>query len=86
MEPKGAFAKAFQKTLNRTKAKVLQNLGKADRTTDEQFEEHVANFNKQQTMACKLHKEMKHYVTCRRVNLNGLNCTLLTLPSGLVIP
>ena len=28
--------------------KVLQNMGKAERTTDEKFEEHVSNFTKQQ--------------------------------------
>ncbi|XP_067929118.1 bridging integrator 2-like isoform X2 [Watersipora subatra] len=64
MENKSAFAKAFQKTLIRTKAKVLQNLGKAEKTTDDRFEDHVANFTRQQAMAARLYKEVKHYVQC----------------------
>uniref|UniRef100_A0A8C3E888 Amphiphysin n=1 Tax=Corvus moneduloides TaxID=1196302 RepID=A0A8C3E888_CORMO len=44
----GLFAKNVQKRLNRAQEKVLQKLGKADETKDEQFEEYVQNFKRQE--------------------------------------
>ncbi|KAI1290042.1 Amphiphysin [Halotydeus destructor] len=62
----GSFTKAVQKKAGRAKERLLQNLGKADKTTDELFEVYSVNFNKQQTSAARLQKEMKNYVTCLR--------------------
>ena len=45
---------------------LLQNLGKVDRTADEIFDEHLTNFNKQQTSANKLQKEFNNYIRCIR--------------------
>lgn len=45
---------------------MLQNFGKADKTTDDLFEIYSNNFNKQQNSATRLQKEMKNYVTCLR--------------------
>ena len=44
----------------------MQNFGKKDRTTDELFEIYQNNFNKQQTSAARLQKELKNYATCAR--------------------
>uniref|UniRef100_A0A667XUJ9 Amphiphysin n=1 Tax=Myripristis murdjan TaxID=586833 RepID=A0A667XUJ9_9TELE len=44
----GIFAKNVQKRLNRAQEKVLQKLGKADETKDEQFEQIVINFKRQE--------------------------------------
>ena len=49
-----------------THAQLMQNFGKADKTTDELFEIYSNNFNKQQHSATRLAKEMKNYVTCLR--------------------
>ncbi|OTF82388.1 myc box-dependent-interacting protein 1-like protein, partial [Euroglyphus maynei] len=46
--------------------RFLQNFGKKDRTTDELFEIYQTNFNKQQTNATRLLKELKNYQTCAR--------------------
>ncbi|KAK6182276.1 hypothetical protein SNE40_009995 [Patella caerulea] len=59
----GIFVRA-QKQLSRTKTKVLQNLGKADRTTDEEFDELVLKIDKQQESAHHLQKELKKYLHC----------------------
>ncbi|XP_050406909.1 myc box-dependent-interacting protein 1 isoform X2 [Patella vulgata] len=59
----GIFVRA-QKQLSRTKTKVLQNLGKADRTTDEQFDELVLKIDRQQESAHHLQKELKKYLHC----------------------
>ncbi|KPP59597.1 amphiphysin-like [Scleropages formosus] len=45
------------------KAKVLQKLGKADETKDEQFEQCVQNFKRQETEGSRLQREMKAYLT-----------------------
>lgn len=58
------FGKILQKSVIRTKEKVLQNLGKADKTRDDDFEQHVQNFNDQQATVEKLQKMLKHYTTC----------------------
>ncbi|XP_073663919.1 myc box-dependent-interacting protein 1 isoform X4 [Tursiops truncatus] len=42
--------------------KVLQKLGKADETKDEQFEQCVQNFNKQLTEGTRLQKDLRTYL------------------------
>jgi len=54
------------KQAGRAKEKILQNLGKSDKTTDEIFEEHLANFNAQQVNATRLHKDINNYLRCIR--------------------
>merc|ERR1712141_656117 len=44
--------------------KAGQNLGKADKTTDEIFEEHYLNFNIQQANANRLQKDISNYIRC----------------------
>eukprot|EP00071_Canis_lupus_P028177 XP_022261734.1 myc box-dependent-interacting protein 1 isoform X9 [Canis lupus familiaris] len=45
-----------------TSLKVLQKLGKADETKDEQFEQCVQNFNKQLTEGTRLQKDLRTYL------------------------
>ncbi|XP_017486919.1 PREDICTED: bridging integrator 2-like, partial [Rhagoletis zephyria] len=45
---------------------ILQNLGKVDRTADDIFDEHLNNFNRQQTNANRLQKEFNNYIRCIR--------------------
>merc|ERR1711994_657991 len=52
------------KQAGRAKEKILQNLGKSDKTTDEIFEEHLMNFNTQQVNATRLHKDINNYLRC----------------------
>nr|XP_043872098.1 amphiphysin-like isoform X1 [Solea senegalensis] len=59
----GIFAKNVQKRLNRAQEKVLQKLGKADETKDEQFEQVVVNFRRQETEGSRLQREMKSYMS-----------------------
>eukprot|EP00062_Callorhinchus_milii_P022922 gi/632981210/ref/XP_007907465.1/ PREDICTED: myc box-dependent-interacting protein 1 [Callorhinchus milii] len=59
----GFIAKNMQKKINRAQEKVLQKLGKADETKDEQFEHCVQNFNKQLTEGSKLQKDLRTYLT-----------------------
>ncbi|XP_078259435.1 myc box-dependent-interacting protein 1-like isoform X7 [Rhinoraja longicauda] len=59
----GFIAKNVQKKINRAQEKVLQKLGKADETKDEQFEHCVQNFNKQLTEGSKLQKDLRTYLT-----------------------
>lgn len=62
---KGAnIAKLVTKQAGRAKEKLLQNLGKADKTTDEIFEEHYLNFNIQQANANRLQKDISNYIRC----------------------
>ncbi|XP_069776735.1 amphiphysin isoform X2 [Narcine bancroftii] len=42
---------------------VLQKLGKADETRDEQFEGFVQNFKKQEAEGCRLQRELRGYLT-----------------------
>ncbi|XP_035286598.1 amphiphysin-like isoform X2 [Anguilla anguilla] len=58
----GIFAKNVQKRLNRAQEKVLQKLGKADETKDEQFEQCVQNFKRQESEGSRLQREMKAYL------------------------
>ncbi|XP_054623805.1 amphiphysin isoform X3 [Dunckerocampus dactyliophorus] len=59
----GIFAKNVQKRLNRAQEKVLQKLGKADETKDEQFEQVVINFRRQECEGSRLQREMKGYLS-----------------------
>ncbi|XP_034829553.1 myc box-dependent-interacting protein 1-like isoform X2 [Maniola hyperantus] len=66
-ESKGALiAKSVQKHAGRAKEKLLQNLGKVDRTLDDIFEEHLQNFNRQHQTATRLQKEFNNYIRCIR--------------------
>ncbi|XP_056341512.1 amphiphysin isoform X1 [Oenanthe melanoleuca] len=58
----GIFAKNVQKRLNRAQEKVLQKLGKADETKDEQFEEYVQNFKRQEAEGSRLQRELRGYL------------------------
>ncbi|XP_053690046.1 amphiphysin isoform X1 [Sabethes cyaneus] len=66
-ENKGMLlAKSVQKHAGRAKEKLLQNLGKVDRTADEIFDEHLTNFTRQQNSATRLQKEFNNYIRCVR--------------------
>ncbi|XP_055687151.1 myc box-dependent-interacting protein 1 isoform X1 [Lutzomyia longipalpis] len=66
-ESKGVLlAKSVQKHAGRAKEKILQNLGKVDRTADDIFDEHLTNFNRQQGNANRLQKEFNNYIRCIR--------------------
>ncbi|XP_060524124.1 myc box-dependent-interacting protein 1 isoform X2 [Cylas formicarius] len=66
-ESKGSMlAKSVQKHAGRAKEKILQNLGKVDRTADEIFDEHLQNFTRQQNAANRLQKEFNNYIRCIR--------------------
>uniref|UniRef100_A0A6B2E4Y1 Putative amphiphysin n=1 Tax=Phlebotomus kandelakii TaxID=1109342 RepID=A0A6B2E4Y1_9DIPT len=66
-ESKGVLlAKSVQKHAGRAKEKILQNLGKVDRTADDIFDEHLTNFNRQQLNANRLQKEFNNYIRCIR--------------------
>jgi len=66
-DTKGAnISKMMLKQAGRAKEKILQNLGKSDKTTDEIFEEHQNNFNAQQVNATRLHKDINNYLRCIR--------------------
>merc|ERR1711899_533740 len=64
-DTKGAnISRMVLKQAGRAKEKILQNLGKSDKTTDEIFEEHLMNFNSQQVNATRLHKDINNYLRC----------------------
>ncbi|XP_023024254.2 amphiphysin isoform X1 [Leptinotarsa decemlineata] len=66
-ESRGSLlAKSVQKHAGRAKEKLLQNLGKVDRTADEIFDEHLQNFTRQQNAANRLQKEFNNYIRCIR--------------------
>lgn len=52
------------KKTRRAKARLLQNFGKADKTTDEIFEVYQLNFARQQSTALSLQKHVKNYLNC----------------------
>lgn len=54
------------KKTRRAKERLMQNFGKADKTTDELFEVYQLNFNQQQSTALNLQKQVKHYLHCLR--------------------
>lgn len=51
------------KNISRTKEKILQGMGKNDKTSDENFDLYVENFEHQYTQANKLHKELNKYLS-----------------------
>ncbi|XP_013391361.1 amphiphysin isoform X1 [Lingula anatina] len=63
----GSIGKILQKRAARAKEKVLQNLGKADKTTDDLLDGHVERFARQQATAAKLQKELRNYFQAARV-------------------
>merc|ERR1711909_218448 len=66
-DTKGAnLSRMVLKQAGRAKEKILQNLGKADKTTDEIFDEHLLNFNTQQVNSTRLHKDINNYLRCIR--------------------
>ncbi|XP_029080735.1 myc box-dependent-interacting protein 1 isoform X4 [Monodon monoceros] len=58
----GKIASNVQKKLTRAQEKVLQKLGKADETKDEQFEQCVQNFSRQLTEGTRLQKDLRTYL------------------------
>ncbi|XP_033914924.1 amphiphysin-like isoform X4 [Acipenser ruthenus] len=58
----GVFAKNVQKRISRAQEKVLQKLGKADETKDEQFEQFILNFKKQEAEGTRLQRELRGYL------------------------
>ncbi|OXB81633.1 UNVERIFIED_CONTAM: hypothetical protein H355_008795 [Colinus virginianus] len=63
----GKIASNVQKKLTRAQEKVLQKLGKADETKDEQFEQCVQNFNKQLAVTSSflaMHEASKKLTEC----------------------
>lgn len=66
-DKKGSIiAKSVSKQALRAKEKILQNLGKVDKTADDVFDEHLDNFNRQQRAAARLQKEFTNYIRCVR--------------------
>ncbi|RZF35238.1 hypothetical protein LSTR_LSTR009362, partial [Laodelphax striatellus] len=66
-ESKGSLiAKSVSKHAGRAKEKILQNLGKVDRTADDIFDEHLQNFTRQHSAATRLQKEFNNYIRCIR--------------------
>ncbi|XP_068998361.1 amphiphysin isoform X3 [Embiotoca jacksoni] len=75
----GIFAKNVQKRLNRAQEKVLQKLGKADETRDEQFEQVVVNFRRQESEGSRLQREMKAYMA----SIKGMQQASINLTQSL---
>lgn len=68
------FAKIFTRRMARTKEKVMQTVGKADKTTDSDFDRVVESYIEQQTVASHLIKEFKNYtVQVKAMSLAGQN-------------
>ncbi|XP_048755619.1 myc box-dependent-interacting protein 1 [Ostrea edulis] len=65
-QAKGSLLTKSLKKWSRTKTKVLQNLGKAEKTLDERLDEHAHKLERQQEVAGKLHKELKGYIHCAK--------------------
>lgn len=67
--PKGGsnvFARKVQRQLSRGKEKVLQKIGKATETKDEEFEQYLQSFYDQQTDGNRLHKDLRSYLNAVR--------------------
>jgi len=63
MTEKGAhLSEMVRKHAGRAKEKLLQSIGKSEKTTDEVFEEHCTNFHMQQVNAGRLHKDINVYL------------------------
>nr|XP_032812854.1 myc box-dependent-interacting protein 1-like isoform X2 [Petromyzon marinus] len=56
------FARNVHKHWSRAHEKVLQRLGKADETRDEQFEQLAQNFAQQQTESSRLNRDLRAYL------------------------
>jgi amphiphysin len=56
----------LKKNISRTKEKILQGIGKTDKTSDENFDLYVENFERQYAQASKLNKELNRYLICLR--------------------
>lgn len=56
----------LKKNIARTKEKILQGMGKTDRTNDENFDFYVSNFEQQNAQAGKLAKELNKYLNSLR--------------------
>lgn len=54
------------KKTRRAKARLLQNFGKTEKTTDELFEVYQQNFSEQHTISLNFQKSLKHYFNCVR--------------------
>eukprot|EP00105_Crassostrea_gigas_P027005 XP_011448187.2 PREDICTED: myc box-dependent-interacting protein 1-like [Crassostrea gigas] len=65
-QAKGSLLTKSLKKWTRTKTKVLQNLGKAEKTFDERIDEHAHKLERQQEVAGKLHKELRGYIHCAK--------------------
>ena len=64
---KGIFARTATYTAKRARraqTKLKQSVGQGDETKDEVFDEFLLNFNKQQSVAGRLHTELKNYLRC----------------------
>ncbi|KAH3703093.1 hypothetical protein DPMN_078121, partial [Dreissena polymorpha] len=59
---KGGILNITEKFLRRRKTKVLQSLGKTEKTTDEKLVEDCHKLDRQQEVATKLQKELRNYV------------------------
>ena len=59
-----SVASRLKKNIARTKEKILQGMGKSDRTSDESFDSYVENFEHQYIQANKLNKELNKYLHC----------------------
>ena len=59
-----SVASRLKKNFSRTKEKILQGIGKTDRTNDQSFDLYVENFDKQNSQASKLTKELNKYLSC----------------------
>ena len=59
-----SVASRLKKNIARTKEKILQGMGKTDRTSDESFDNYVENFEHQYSQANKLNKELNKYLNC----------------------
>ncbi|XP_047426221.1 bridging integrator 2a [Mugil cephalus] len=62
----GEFAKKVQRSLSRGKEKVLQKLGKAVETKDDQFESCLQQFNDQQADGNRIYKDLRSYINAVR--------------------
>ncbi len=59
-----SVASRIKKNMARTKEKILSSIGKTDRTSDENFDLYVENFDRQHIQASRLTKELNKYVNC----------------------
>ncbi|KAM7153638.1 myc box-dependent-interacting protein 1 isoform 4-T4 [Macrochelys suwanniensis] len=62
LSPTGFMGELITLATSKWLSEVLQKLGKADETKDEQFEQCVQNFNKQLTEGSKLQKDLRTYL------------------------